>query len=620
MPNFESKRDRLRIGSSRRFRLGTPTREDESLPGYLIRAAARVGTRADRLAGMAGLRQPGSATSTASLERLAELLNMKIAALDRLAYRPTPRFAHNRFRAGSVHREMIDISARRACPACLRERDHHRAAWDLALLTCCPVHGVRLATRCPKCSRKLGWADPSVVICRCGSDVRDWATTSVTGDEALANARLLALASGETVEWLPAPLSACETADLVWLAMCLGMFFTGWAKERRVETLCAAGPDAVARVIISGIAAMAEWPFPLLAFLGEERMRASARTGRYGARKTLGPFYAWLRDVDAPGIRDVLLAAVRDSVHCDPVLARRVHRSELLAGTESGAAVGLVGAARILGRSQETAKRLLAGQELAGGASAGRGVPMAFSRSAVERMAHEDAGAFTLEQAADALAISKARARLLADAGLFLVRERPARGQRAQWAIDRDSVHDLLRRLEAKLETAWAGRAVGFNSAAEALRRMGVDLPEMVRMILEGRLAPVLVDEAERGLRRLCFDAREVRQVCRGLDGSPVVTVQVAAERLGLKWEVVAHLVRHGILKECEGGVAADEVARFAADYVSGAELARELGTSPRALARRLEAQGVRPVSGPGVDGGRQNFFRRVAFSAREAR
>ena len=38
---------------------------------------------------------------------------------------------------------------------------------------------------------------------------------------------------------------------------------------------------------------------------------------------------------------------------------------------------------------------------------------------------------------------------------------------------------------------------------------------------------------------------------------------------------------------------------------------ARERGTSPRKLAADLRAVGVLPVTGPGVDGGRQAFFRK---------
>jgi hypothetical protein len=310
-------------------------------------------------------------------------------------------------------------------------------------------------------------------------------------------------------------------------------------------------------------------------------------------------------------VREVVLATVRDSIRCDPVLSRRVHRSELLSlAPEEHGTVGLVDASRILGRGFDTTKRLLAGREFAGDGSSGRSVPMAIRRSAVEEIARQHEATLTLEEVAAALAVSKSRARRVAESGLVRVLQQPAGGGRARWAIDGDSVRQLVGRLEANVKPT-TGRDVPFNHAAEALRRVGVDLPGMLRMLLDGRLAPAAVDGAERGLRHLRFDAREVRQVCRGLDGSPFLTVQVAAERLGLKWEVVEHLVRHGVLKASEGGVAADEVARFTADYVSGAELARKLGTSPRALARRLEAQGVVPVSGPGVDGGRQNFYRR---------
>ena len=87
--------------------------------------------------------------------------------------------------------------------------------------------------------------------------------------------------------------------------------------------------------------------------------------------------------------------------------------------------------------------------------------------------------------------------------------------------------------------------------------------------------------------------------------------MQRAAERLGLKWQVVSHLVRVGIIGGAPDGIPLFEVERFARDYVTGAQLARDLETSPRSLAARLAASGVLPVVGPEVDGSRQNIFRR---------
>ncbi len=67
-----------------------------------------------------------------------------------------------------------------------------------------------------------------------------------------------------------------------------------------------------------------------------------------------------------------------------------------------------------------------------------------------------------------------------------------------------------------------------------------------------------------------------------------------------------------------EGKIEVEALAQFRTSYVSGSSLASERRTSPRALAAALRLNGVEPVSGPSVDGGRQNFFRRADILPRK--
>jgi len=66
--------------------------------------------------------------------------------------------------------------------------------------------------------------------------------------------------------------------------------------------------------------------------------------------------------------------------------------------------------------------------------------------------------------------------------------------------------------------------------------------------------------------------------------------------------------------------VPAEALAEFKRDYIAAAELAHSTGTSARSLIEALDAQGVKPITGPGVDDGRQYFFERVAAEHAVAR
>ena len=587
----------------------------ESLPGYVARLARRaLIPTADRVAVMAGLRQPGSAFHAPDLARLAMLAGADQGTLDRMAYQPLARASHHRFLGGTLHREFIDVSRRRACPGCLRTSGHHRSAWDLALTTACTEHRVRLIVACPACRRKLVWGVPDLTRCRCRSSLADYPGEQVSAEEAASQAAMSALASGGPLPSMPECLIGCERADLVRLVMCLGMFLIGWRKERRVETLVAAGPDAVAGVVSAGLGCLDDWPGGLHGFFSAEHERARLRPGRYGARKTLGPFYDWLSLMEAGPIRTALAEAASSFVHADEILARQAHRSTLVAapaGSEARA-MGMLDAGARLGMRSAGVRRLLNAGLLNGVASAGRGIPAALDARDVEGLARTMTNALDLAGTARLLGISKDRVRRLVDGGLLSPSHRGNAAGWRQWSFDGAEVASLLLRVEGTLDALSGEKTMSFETAVEVFRRRGVGIADVLGKVLVGRLVIAGLDTEQQGLKRFRFSTGDVRRVSRLHEDHEVpLTVQAAATQLGLKWQVVAHLVRAGLLGDPELGIVAADVASFQARYVSGAELARQERTSPRHVAGLLAARGVRPVVGPGMDGSRQNFYLR---------
>ena len=595
--------------------------DDESLPGFIMRVACRLRFgSADRLAALAGLRQPGSTVSTAGLAQLAEITGSSPCWLERVAYRPTERFAHHAFLGGAVHRELIDISHRRLCPRCIEHVPYHRACWDLSLVTACPEHSIRLVAVCPnqRCGRRMAWRRPNLARCVCGLDFTSLTGDRVPGGEADACARLLGLIRGVPLPWLPETLAACDRSDLVRLAMCLGMFLTGWTGERRVETLVNSGADAVAGVVVAGMGALADWPGTLHGYLRRARATEGGRRGRYGARKALGAFYGWLGMMEPGQVKSAVTAAARDFVDLDPELSRRVHRSRLLSRPGgSRLVIGLNEAAAILGVSGDGVKALMASGTLPEVPSEGRGVPMLLPRGAVDELARQAASSLTLKGAAALLGISRTRVRRLVDAGVLTAQSPSKKAGGSTWSLCGKEVTALFGSAKPRRrgDRGSCEQQVTFEHAAEVLRRGGVDFSGFVRMIVDGRLRVVGVDAAARGFKRLRFDSAQLRSERQALATDPVLSVQAAAERLGLKWQVVRHLVDIGIVPANDCGITTVEMERFRTEYVSGAVLARQRKTSPRHLASMLAKLAILPVTGPGVDGGRQNFFRRSDLS-----
>jgi hypothetical protein len=223
------------------------------------------------------------------------------------------------------------------------------------------------------------------------------AASSVRAAERSSQAAILALSTGGELPPMPIELAGGDRADLVHLAMCLGMFLIGWRRERRIETLVAAGPDAVAGVVDAGICCLQDWPESLHRLFTLERERASARRGKYGARKTLGAFYDWLNTLEAGPIKSALAGAASDFFAADPALARQSHRSDLVAkALNADGLVSMVEAGRQLGVRARKVRRLVNARLLRGQASHGPGTLGLLEGGRVQRLAELGADAFDL--------------------------------------------------------------------------------------------------------------------------------------------------------------------------------------------------------------------------------
>jgi hypothetical protein len=81
-----------------------------------------------------------------------------------------------------------------------------------------------------------------------------------------------------------------------------------------------------------------------------------------------------------------------------------------------------------------------------------------------------------------------------------------------------------------------------------------------------------------------------------------------------------AFLVKHGFLsaEKAAGGrggtwmISQDEIDRFSSTYGNMNYIMEAFNTSARGLVERLTANGIMPITGPKVDGGRKYFFRKA--------
>lgn len=137
----------------------------------------------------------------------------------------------------------------------------------------------------------------------------------------------------------------------------------------------------------------------------------------------------------------------------------------------------------------------------------------------------------------------------------------------------------------------------------------------LIRAVIDGELCAraAIPDAVPVGLA--CLDRGELGAWLHAArrKSTPGLSVDEAAQTLGLKQQVAYELVRRGLLPSTHVAghghrVFDEDIQFFRETYVSLAEVSRGQGRSPRALLHDMCAT---PVSGPSVDGTRQYFFRR---------
>nr|WP_295829966.1 TniQ family protein [uncultured Azospirillum sp.] len=610
---------------------------DESLLGLMVRTGAVNGFGSpDPVVHAYVLSNhdlPALATSVSAIPLLSRLLALDESAIAVLSYAGPD--GGSRLLGHPVHPHFISARRRKVCPRCLDESGYHRALWDMALMTICPDHRLRLVERCPACGSRLGWRVPSPCACRCGYDLRREPGVPVpVGELAGAGAlRRLFLTAPDALDGLAAEVGVGGVLQLVYV---FGGTELGVGYRAKPARFADKHPDRAHLLLDAGWRACAEWPGSFHRFLDGLAERAVARHGRYGAAKRYGGLPAWLGSVaDEPHGR-VAWKAFTDHVAMRPDFSTRLRavRRKRAEAALPDACVTLVEAARTLGVAFDTLRAFVDRHGLVVTGSGGKGEPVLLRAATVDRLRADLRELVDQDAAWRLLGIGKRTFVGLRGTDLL---PPPASGLaadllgRSAWRVA--DLEAFLRRFEAAVRPAHGtGELVGLPTAARALGGLGMGAKAVLRAVLEGQLHPAALRPERRGLARMVFhkaDAEALRDTL-GAAARRTLSVDGAARALGIKQEVAYHWVRRGWLPtvkvpgttaERGGRITEEALVLFRREYVTAPDLrgTRGLGTSKK-LALQLIDMGARPVSGPSVDGGRQFLFRRAEIDALLAR
>lgn len=602
---------------------------DENLSGYLLRVAELNGfATAKWISELASLRRK-FATVRHDMRPMAELLGIDVVELERRCYWPTD-WAGDRqmhlFNGEAIHVRALNLGRPRICPDCLKASPHIRQSWDLALSAVCPEHRCVLLDACPECGSALSWNRSAVCQCHCcGYDLRD-AETAAADPDAVELTSLLhrqaGLRKGRAPKGFPTELAVLPLAGLVKVILLVG------ATAKNLNSVAGHWPCAwlnaaeMADLVQKAAKTFKGWPSAFHDVLEQARKWKAEGAGmglEHDFRGLYRALYKEFRAAHFGFLRQAFEGYVTSQWDGGVLGGKNTRLADGSRQSRKFTTRGVV--ARILGARPETVDQLVASDKLqAVTLPAGRRRFTLIARDSVDGFRAEEAGLVDMETLAGLLGVSKHPAVSLVRAGVIKpVLLRSIGRPRARFR--RTDVEHLLQRLESqapRFDTP--GDCMPLSAVLRVLSFNGLGLAALVCEVLEGRVAVTGVLDQERGLRRLLFSTKEVKEFVdlRRMRREDGLTIPQAALRLKLKEQVAYQLVRAGLLET----VVIQENSRpvtliltktlndFETGYVSAATLALRLKTSPRHLTRLLQEEGVQPITGPMVDGGRQTFFR----------
>ncbi|MDR7270662.1 hypothetical protein J2X20_003320 [Pelomonas saccharophila] len=485
----------------------------------------------------------------------------------------------------------------------MRDRAYLRQAWQLKAVTACSKHGRRLTDSCHACGSQVAAFGVVDLRCSCGVQLGEGADGSACSEleMVLAKAAARALARQET----------SSTFDgLSRLVLFMGQFNSPTFPQKPGKLDGFDRLDLACSLASSTDRLLSSWPTQFDSLLKErlEHVRNSSFSARLP--EVFGPLYRVLykrlAGAEFQFLRDAFEAFLRE--HWWGLLCGRNRR--LSADTVGGhRRVSRKHAVRELGLTEGTLKRLVQSKAVRADVVSGpSGRQFTFlDEDELPQLRDMAKAALTLQQASERLALPRKIVRQMIESKLLsLVADRS--NSAGAWMISGE-----LPRIPA---SSVAPPKQALRSVLRYWRLTDKERMSVVAGAVGGELLSFAGTSHDgEALGHACINVAALRhwiEAARATQAKTDFTLREAARDLGIKEEVAYELARRGLLRCARTGrgarVAPDEIARFAEAYVSLATLAKGVGTSPRSLLSKL---GVRPVSGPSIDGCRQYFFSR---------
>ncbi|RXZ36085.1 hypothetical protein D9O50_05875 [Oxalobacteraceae bacterium CAVE-383] len=517
----------------------------------------------------------------------------------------------------------------RCCPDCFRDMSYWRVEWEHRFYVACHIHKKYLIDLCPVCSAKLPWKRHSLGACMCGSRISDW--SAMEGSKgALLISEFLALALAKETHrniegldnFLISKFGNLTSNSFSALIHLFGTFAINPLTRRKSGSHECTDMEGSLALVNAASNILDGWPQNFEGFL---KAIGGYQEGRgielMPSRHFYGFANALHKKFSTPELRFVL-RRYRSFVltHWPRVLNQR-NRWAGQKEIEEQPYVSVILAAKWLHISSQRVVELFDAGVLRGYArisTQGRKIVI-IEKKSLSNADKYIADVVTLNGAAELLGLPRSRLDELVVAKII----------RPRHDGPKDGVNRLFSRAEISrfIKKITSGQHEPSEEedliSGPVILKAHLGKGEFVRLILdilERKLPLLCARTTDFGFRDLIFSRKGFFTWRKSIRNARDMTCTVAeaASKLGLKQEVAYHLVKKGLLKSrtqlvgkrVTAVVGKKHIQQFEISYLSASNMARQCETSPRSLIAKLASKNVVPVTGPGIDHGRQYFFK----------
>lgn len=574
---------------------------DEGLNGYLLRLAD-----GNRIAQIKSLWKGGGGVQ-AGLEKL--LGNPDIVGNTRL-FRQSDQ---------KGNRPMWNSSTSRFCPDCLRALNYWKQDWELSLMSACPIHRCLLVEVCSNCQRILNWRRKSLLNCQCGSDLRRMSMEPADDKEIELAQTLSNKLHGQDSQILN--LQPLNLKQIHSLLVTFGVYAN---PERRIDLRNQSinSQSSARSLILSASNVLFNWPDSFHQMLDQiQKVSEKKNTARLGKR--FGKFYEYLYTNYKGPEFGFLMQEFENYLENNWKHAIAARNKRLSGRLRNGHIwVPAHTMAVELNVSRKAIASLIETGEIDSSrvrTTKGREVICInrLQRELIQSLIHDRVD---LKMAAEMLGLQENRVCQLYEHHLLGKVISAKENASGRWQLSRSSLEQILI-LGANLpEAASDGDLIGLRHLLHYVLNKPFLFPRLLMSVMKKEILPVAVCKQERGLsawqfERSHFKYWHIEQLKGSRKGA--FTIPEAAKYLKIKQEVAYHLVGSGYIKcvmEEDSQlrlVTLSNLEDFKRNYVFGVELSQQLSISPKHLCELLEHNNIWPISGHGVDRGRQIIYRR---------